>query len=447
MLITAVMIALIGAAVAQGMISTARISADQRRHSEAAALAQQDQERMKGMSSKQLYGLNQNWAVTVDGTQYNGNSVATFLSSSGASTCSPAGLGAASYFSVASTVTWASDRRLPVKEESIITPPAGGALLVQVKDQTETPVSGVNVAATGSDYENASTDAIGCAIFGGLPTGPYTVALSTAGNAYVDVDGNPKPTSTAQVSSAGTSAPDIGNPWHMGLAGAITANFSTVANNTVASPQYVTLAGQQENSLSWYGAGSSLSMTKYQFNAAASPPDPTIATDQLFPFAFAGPSYTANYQVWAGDCLQMRPPAGVDAPTVTPGSSQTVTVQEPALDVFVSRGGSRVAPGDVKLSYSSNSTPGCTDTWTPPIAGDAVTNVNGVLAYPGQPFANSVKTGSGASASGLDGQITVCADQYVSNKWWSATSAKTSNANFSQPTTINLTLTQTNTQC
>lgn len=452
MLITALIVAMIAAAVAVGLISTARISADQRRHSEAAALAQQDQERMKGMSSKQLYGLNQNWTVTVDGTAYNGNSTATFLSSTGASTCSPAGLGSASYFSVGSTVTWASDTRLPVKEDSIITPPAGGALLVQVKDQNETPVSGVNVAATGPDYENASTDQTGCAIFGGLPTGNYTAALSTAGNAYVDVDGNPNPTSTAQVSSAGTSAPDVGNPWHMGLAATVTANFSAVVNNTVASPQYVMQSGQQVNSLSWYGAGSSLSMSKSQFNAAASPPDASIATDQLFPFSLTGPNYTGTYQLWAGDCQQMRPPKGFDDGfTVMPGSAQTVTVQEPALDVFVSQGSPlvRIQPSDVKLSYSSNSTPGCTDTWAPPIAPlDASTNVNGVLASPGQPFANMVKTGPGASASGLDGAITICADfKDSSNKWWSATSAPTSNANFSQPTRVNLALSKTNTPC
>ena len=46
-----------------------------------------------------------------------------------------------------------------------------------------------------------------------------------------------------------------------------------------------------------------------------------FTTPSLFPFYFSGPpaNYTNNYGVWAGGCLQERPPTGYDTTTVNPG--------------------------------------------------------------------------------------------------------------------------------
>jgi prepilin-type N-terminal cleavage/methylation domain-containing protein len=450
-LISATIVALIAGAVATGLIANAYVSADQRRHSQADQLAQQDQERLKGLSSKQLFGLNQNWSVTLGGTTYNGTSQATFLSSSAASSCSPAGNGAASYYNVISTVTWAANRRAPIKEESIITPPAGGALLTQVKDQLLNPVQGVTVSASGPDFESATTDSLGCTIFGGLPTGTYTVSLGLPAG-WVDQDGDPTPTKQADVTGTGTSTPQGGNPLHAALAGTINANFTTVANTgTVANPVYGTITGQRAHSLSWWGSGATFSMSKYQTALPTSAPAaliPASGTLQLFPFALTAPTYyTNNYQVWSGKCRQMQPPSGIDTASVPPGSNQTVTVQEPALDVFVNLSGSRIAPDNVLITFNSTSgAVACSDSWRPPVALNAASNVNGVLSYPGQPFASQT-TGSTGSGSGDTGYITVCADVLSSNKVYSATSAPMSNANFTQPTPVTLNLTQTGTRC
>jgi len=401
MLITAFIVALIASAVAEGLIATAYMSADQRHHSEADALAQQDQERLKGMSSKQLYGLDQTWSVTVDGTTYTGTSSATFLSESGASTCSPAGLGAASYYSVRSSVTWAANTRLPVVEEGLITPPAGGALLVQVEDQTATPLSGVTVSASGPDFESASTDATGCAIFGGLPVGAYNVSLSDPG--YVDpngLDGHTTPETTSQVSSTGTSAPDAGNPLYMGLAGTFSATLAGADGTSTG----------EGDALSWYGNGATLSMSAAK-DVTSSTMTSHLSTTALFPFAFTGPSYVNNYQVWAGPCPQMRPPTGEDQFSVTPGSSLSKTVTEPVLDVVVNYGGARVKPAHVKITFTwASGSPSCTDKWSPTISANAATAATGSLANPGQPFANAATTGSNASASGGSGTLSVCAD-------------------------------------
>jgi prepilin-type N-terminal cleavage/methylation domain-containing protein len=452
-LVSATIIAFIAAAVATGLIANASVSADQRRHSEADQLAQQDQERLKGLSSKQLFGLNQNWNITVDGTTYNGTSQATFLSSAGASTCSPAGLGAASYYNVVSTVTWGTNHRTPIKEESIITPPAGGALLTQVKDQNQNPVQGIGVSASGPDFESALTDAMGCTIFGGLPTGQYTVALSLP-SGWVDPEGDPTPTDTAQVTSTGTAAPDHGNPMHAALAGTLNANFTTVANTgTVSNPVYGTIAGQKAHALSWYGNGAVLSMADSQAlvpTTVPAAPIPASPSLQLFPFAFAGPSYTGNYQVWAGNCRAMEPPRGIDTFNVAPGSSQTVTVQEPALNVSVTLNGTAIKPDNVVMNFTGSAscnetTTASTDSWRPPVVAPTA---NGVLAYPGQPFVTSVAGSSpGASASGQTGSITVCADVLSSNKIYSGSSTPTTNSNFAQPTPVSVVLTQTGVRC
>ena len=400
MVVSAAIVALIMAGVGQALIAGAHVNADQRIRSQANQLAQQDQERLKGMSSKQLFGLGQpqTWTITQDNTVFTGTSQATFLNAQGGSTCTPAGAGAAAYFSVVSTVNWGSNLRTPVKEESVITPPAGGALLTQVKDQNSLPLSGVNVSASGPDFEGATTDATGCAIFGGLPTGSYTVTLAATG--YVDPTGNPSPSSTATVTSTGTSVP-LTNPMTLGQAGSL--NATLVATDGT---------GGEADALSWSGAGSILSMPNPK-SVTSSGAVSTFTATNLFPFAFSGPSYTNNYQAWAGACPQMQPPATLDRFSVNPGQSQPASVQEPVLKVVVTNSGNPVVPNHVKITYQSagsNPGPACPDSWQAKVQTNGTGTTN-ALANPGQPFVTGlISPSAGASASGYTGALSVCAD-------------------------------------
>ncbi len=89
---SAMLVVLIGAAVVTGLGATAQISGDQRLRSQADALAQQDQERLGGLSDLELTQLNQVPArsVAIDGATYTITSSATYLNSSGGSSCSSA---------------------------------------------------------------------------------------------------------------------------------------------------------------------------------------------------------------------------------------------------------------------------------------------------------------------------------------------------------------------
>ena len=77
---------------------------------------------------------------------------------------------------------------------------------------------------------------------------------------------------------------------------------------------------------------------KVRPRAAGHGPGRAVSTSgKLYPFAFTGPSYNNNYQVWAGKCRQKKPPAGINQISISPGSTppSPVTVEEPELDVFV----------------------------------------------------------------------------------------------------------------
>jgi Tfp pilus assembly protein PilV len=435
-LVSAVIVVSLGAVIAIALVTGAYTTSDQRHHSQAGQIAQEDQDRLKGLSSAQLNNIDtpQQRTVVLDGTTYTVSSTATFLSSTGGASCGSTGAGAAAYYQVVSTVNWASNHRTPVVSESLITPPAGGTLLTQVKDQTGAPLSGVGVSASGPDSASDTTGVNGCTVFAALDPGDYTLTLTDPG--YVEPDTTPSPIAiSATVTGTGTSTPSSGNPVTLALAGTMVTNFT--ANSGA-------LTNQQAEAVSWYGAGSSNSMStfKSKYYGAAGVQGTTIPSSgsiTLFPFAFTGPSYANNYQVWAGPCQAMRPPTGVDTVTAGPGSSQTLAVAEPAINLQVKTGSTRVKPDHLKITFNKTGTGlACSDAWRPAIASDAATNVNGVLASPGQPFVSTATTGSTASASGYTGYYTICADYNSRSVTTGAT--QVTNTNFASATPVTLTV-------
>ena len=430
--IAALVIMLIGAAVATALIATTDFSGNLRLRSRADELAQQDQERLMGMSDQELNTLNQIAARTIrlDGATFTITSSAAYLNSSGASSCSGSTPQTA-YYRITSAVDWPSNSEAAITEQSVIARPIAGNLLAEVQDPTGAGLPGatVSVAATGQVTQTNVTDSQGCATFSGLANATYTLTFTDPG--YVDTTGNASHTASVTVPQSGSLSPVT-----LGQAGTITAKFSTQATNgTVTCPTTSGLcAGQQADALSWQGAGTQQSMSlpaTYQ----PSSPAAQITAAGLFPFAFGTPpgpyNYTGtsgNYQVWAGKCAQMQPPATYDKFSVGPGSVQTVTAQEPALAVTVqytnaSHVTTSVAPKDIKLSFTSTANTPCSDSWYAPVASDAASDANGALAFPGQPY------------SPTSAPLKVCAD-YVppGSSTYVHGSVSTANANLTAPT-------------
>lgn len=418
-LISALLVAVIATAVATSLLAGADTTGDQRNRSRAAALAQLDQERLRGLSAQQLTDLappnQQSRTVTLGAIPYTITSTANFLSSTGGSACGTTGAGAAAYYEVISSVSWPPNRRSNVTMTSQITPPAGGTLLVMTEDQTGAALPGVTVNASGAGSASGSTDTQGCAIFGGLSSGDYTLGLTDTG--YVndnDQPANPLNIS-ATVTSTGTATPSGGNPIRLGLAGTFNATFNS---NSGA------LGAQQADSVSWFGTGSADSMSAYATqgyscgsigcapNGSTGATVPSTGTITLYPFAFVGPpiSYAGNYHVWAGACRQEEPPAGIDAFGITPGSTGALSIQEPALQFIVKNSsGSQIAPSHIMEKFTSASGTGCTHKWSTGVSATALTGSN-ALATPGVPFASTAASGATASASGLTGTLAVCVD-------------------------------------
>ena len=293
----------------------------------------------------------------------------------------------------------------------MITPPAGGTLLTDVEDQTGAPLSGVvgeRDRAAPTRRRRRPTRA-GCAIFSGLDPGDYTLALTDAG--YVDQDDDPaNPLDiSATVTSTGTATPSGGNPIILGLAGTFNAPTSPRHSGSA-------MTGQQADAVSWYGAGTSDSMSIYknQGYGATTPPTvpctsasspcsagatiPSTGSITLFPFEFTGPSYTSNYSVWAGACRQEQPPTGRTTSPSRPGPARPWPSRSRLLDVVVNYNGARVAPAHVKIRPSPAApAPRARDNWGRRDRGQRGDQPTGVLASPGQPFAST-------ATSGVDGE-------------------------------------------
>jgi hypothetical protein len=167
----------------------------------------------------------------------------------------------------------------------------------------------------------------------------------------------------------------------------------------------------------------------------------------LFPFASLNPtSYTNNYQLWAGTCRQEQPPAGIDAATVTPGLLiNPMAVTAPAVDInatYKQQNGTviQVAPSDVKFTFTSDANSGqnCSDIWGPFNTASAKQVATTPITYRyAAPFASSATSGSGASASGQTGTVTVCADYTPGGgKYYKANGSSSFTDSFSSPTAL-----------
>jgi Tfp pilus assembly protein PilV len=416
-LVSALLVILIASAAAGALIATGQFSGDQRTHSQADALASQDQERLRGLSDQQLGGLNQTRTVTLNGATFSVQSVSTYLDTTGSSSCTST---AAAYYKIASTVTWTdslSSHPATLSEESLLTRPVTGDLLTQVTDQTLAPLPGVGISAAGASPQSDTTDSNGCVLFAGLTAGAYTVAL-TPGAGYVDPNGNSAPTGSATVTTAST-ATTLGNPFHFGLAGSIVGTF------TATSPTGATTG--QADGLSWLGSGGSSTVMTGGFQVAPKVLATGFATGPLFPFAFTSPvSYTNNYTVWGGRCSEQAPPGiNPDEFTVNPGSvNQGQNIPEPLLYLgsvtFKNGSTTTVKPSDVKLTFKGTSS--CTDTWSPTITPLTTMPANGWLLNPGQPYAAS-------------NTVTACADYLSGGSYYNA-SVTTSNTSFTTNNTV-----------
>jgi Tfp pilus assembly protein PilV len=362
-----------------GLDAAGRTTADQRRVSQATQIAQADQERLRGMSADQLATLSQSRTVNLDGVAYTVDSLGKYQSSSLSGDSCASSASAADYAKVKSTVTWGlPPNQKSVYAQSLITPRVGGSLVVQAQDQGAAGIAGATVTATGTDTDNSgivrggTTDAGGCVIFGSLPVGAYSVKTQLTG--YLDAAGSATPTSNVTTTSGSTTNLTV----RLAQPGKITGNFKGVIGSTL-----------------YTGSAPAMSWT----NSNMSTPgvyDPSadnnlqLATPQtLFPYIVGTTTtnFTGNYTVYGGRCASAQPPvANQSTATVSPGSSVTINVNEPVMNITATYPNSStpVKPWHIKLTHT-----GCSDSWYGDIRSSSSPDATtGWLEEPGQPYGN-----------------------------------------------------------
>jgi Tfp pilus assembly protein PilV len=369
-LVSAVLVAVIGVALFGALNSAAQVSGKSKTRAGAAAIAQDDQERMRAMPVASLNNFRDHRDPVVMGKiAYVVDSRAEWIADNkGATDCTANGA-AADYLKITSTVSAKNIPLKPVVVTSTVTPAPGtftsdeGSLAVSIVGADGTARSGVNVAINGPASDVQLTDENGCAFFGYEPVGDYDITAS--GSGYVDPNGNANATGTSSVGSQTVATLSLSYD----RAGQATANFVTTPDNT--STQQAT----KQSTLGFSNAGVTIN-SGVRYFPSGTPVTAITTTPTLYPFPGA-------YSVFAGDCANNAAPTGVtpDALTVLPGKlDHTVDVDVPSLNVIGKVNGTPTSGMTVTVK---STTSGCTPRTYTPLP---TTSSSGRLSDPGYPF-------------------------------------------------------------
>jgi Tfp pilus assembly protein PilV len=380
--VSAALVMVIAAAVLGGVDVPSVLAGENQAGSQAASLAQQDQERMRAMPVAQLVNYSPPpRTVELDGREYTVESRVTWVTDSGSTvTCASTDTTSGDYLRLSSTVDGPGQKR-PVTIDSLLTPPNGsdaskkGNLAVHITDQVGDPVPNIDVSIPG---KAGATDENGCVFFGLLNTGQYQVTISEAG--YVDKGGNQTVVRTETVSVGNTTVAEQSYARAASIRVDVQANvYGTVKASTIRSSTPTT------NGVTLSNSQMPPSGTKMFTPAVAGA---TFLTAQsLYPF-------TDGYTAYSGRCSTANPVPimGPFSATPPPGGSATVVVRQAALNMSV--------------TIPSN---------FPPVQTPEVTLDNKVSGCPD--FANVSLTAAGTlTDSGFPGgTYDVCVDGRVAN--------------------------------
>jgi Tfp pilus assembly protein PilV len=371
-LVSAVLVAVIGVALFGALNSAAQVSGKSKTRAGAAAVAQDDQERMRAMPVASLNNFRDHRDPVVMGKiAYVVDSRAEWIADAkGATDCTANGA-AADYLKITSTVSAKNIPLKPVVVTSTVTPAPGtftsdeGSLAVSVTGADGTGRSGVNVSINGPASDVQLTDANGCAFFGYEPVGGYNVTANASG--YVDPNGNAQATGATSVGSQSVAT----LPLSYDLAGEVKVTYVTKPDDR---PEQVT----NQTSLGASNSGLATPGVRYLGDGAAHTSFDTGPS--MYPFPSA-------YSLFAGDCanndpqnVSAIPPPTPDKQQILPGKLDYVmNVHVPALNIETQLNGSDRANMYVRIK---STTSGCAPKTYPARA----SNSNFRLDDPGFPY-------------------------------------------------------------
>jgi Tfp pilus assembly protein PilV len=342
-LIEVVVSALIMVVTTGGVISllnaTGKSGGEQRHRAHAFSLAQEDQARLRSIQIASLNTAMGARTATLNGTTYTITSKATFVSDKTSTTNCTGSNVSADYVKVGSEVTWQKMRAAPVVLESIVSPVSGslspnaGALAITVKNAKAGGISGARLSGSGASTFSGYTNAEGCVLFGGLPTGSYSLKPELD-EEFITPNGEKPPEKPVTVSSGTT-------PIGLEYDRAATANFSfeTRASNGTYVPSkadsVVAIAtGLQSGAKAFWTSGKQ--------------PETQLKVPNLFPFNY-------SYLLYPGSCTANKPAAeGYASTEFAPGDEKNVSFKLPPLYLTV-KNSSGVAVTGAKVTLIDTS--------------------------------------------------------------------------------------------
>jgi Tfp pilus assembly protein PilV len=354
--ISALLVAIIAVGVTSGLNSTTKATALQRARSQADALAEQDEERLRALPINALVALEshpEKNTITVGNTKYTVESGATYIADATATESCNSSSPEADYLQTTSKVKWAAlGTGKPVEETGAISPPPGADLIVQV---TESGAAVPEAVVTVNEIEpktwthTLATSAKGCAIFPLPQGGEYSINAYKTGyvtpNGYENTDEDEKDTQKLYITAESTEK--IG--YSLGLAGNIQVNFTptegetfTAFNTGITSFKKLGSTPHQA-SFAWFGG-------EHQYTTKVT------TSKELYPF-------TNPYIVYAGMCEANKPPTitAENEFIVHSGETTTKTIFLPPLTLKVYKGtntaellkGARVTITDTDVGCNS----------------------------------------------------------------------------------------------
>jgi Tfp pilus assembly protein PilV len=377
-LVSAMIVVTVSGGALAALQANEHAGSEERHRARAYGVAQEDQARLRSLRISDLSNLAETRTVTADGTAYEVVSAGEFVTdSTGTASCTQ-GTASADYIRITSSVSWSSrGSRPPALLQSTVAPPNGsistthGALAVAVQNGQNQGVAGVGLSGTGAGSFSGTTGSNGCAIFGNLPAGNYTLTPTSSG--LVDRDGNaPEPLATSVVAlSTNTVVLQYDTP------GSVDVTFTTRVGGT--------LVPSSADSVVAFNTG----MTDSKAFGSIGTPAATLTATPLFPFA-------SPDTVYAGNCTDNNPNPDddPDAPgaaamanvVVLPGGTVTATVELPALHLTAFSGTGSSSPGSpVNNAHVTVTDRNCTDGGNP-VKRTFATNSAGQLADPGLPW-------------------------------------------------------------
>jgi Tfp pilus assembly protein PilV len=401
-MMSAMLVALIVMATFNGLDFATKITSEQKHRAEAALLAAESQELLRSEPASaldELVSQSHSYERAFGGVKYKIVQKAESVAASGKETgCSVTQTSAstASNFRVTSTVTWTQKEKTkatPVVNSSIVSPPTGSGIEVDVVNGTGGPVSGVTARAkfipneSGSTtYIEGTTGASGCVVLSGIQATEATVEI-------LEKTGFVTPSGALAIKPKTlTIAPNITTHYVVTYAegGAVQAKFTYNKETTwegkevtwdtfvVANPEKMETAPEYQVGSTFFKYESSgeekyKALTgSYGNSGSYTAKGSKYPHGDLFPFSNAWTAY-------AGDCSANKPATEpVEAkpgPIVTSGATTLVELPVAATKLAIYTGPDKAEPGSLyasRLSSGKENVPevkitntGCTSEATP----------------------------------------------------------------------------------